>query len=195
MSGHWHDRTLESRARRKGLPSIPRPSSSARSSTSLRFLAGSRSAPEEYRRSSPELIARDRGRRPDKRQEETGIPPLGRDAVCRKIRITSRIESSKAPPRWCMPWIRRCVAPPARPTSAFRDAYRYAARRLRAGVTDFEFPSGAFPPPFRSEPPLAAASGDGGSSATPNTWGRPASVAESSLCERDSAPEFDETQC
>ena len=29
---------------------------------------------------------------------------------------------------------------------AFRETYRYAANRLRAGATDFEFPVGAFPP-------------------------------------------------
>ena len=147
VSGHWHDRTLESRARRKSLPLDPQ-AFVEREELSLAPLPCWESlAPEVYRARVQELIYEIEAAA-QLRQEETGKPPLGRDAVCRQDphHEPNRIQRGPAP-------LVHAVAPAVRrglrkAYFAFREAYRYAARRLRAGAADFEFPAGAFPPPL-----------------------------------------------
>ena len=147
VSGRWQDRTLESRARRKSLPLDPQ-AFVEREELSLAPLPCWKAlAPEVYRARVRELIYEIEAAA-QLRQEETGKPPLGRDAVCRQDphHEPNRIQRGPAP-------LVHAVAPAVRrglrtAYFAFRDAYRYAARRLRAGATDFEFPAGAFPPPL-----------------------------------------------
>ena len=155
VSGHWHDRTLESRARRKGLPLEPH-AFVEREELSLAPLPCWESlAPEEYRARVLGLIEEIEADA-QRRQEETGKPPRGRDAVCRQDphHEPNRIKRGPAPLVHAVdPAVRRGLRGAY---FAFRDAYRYAARRLRAGAKDFEFPAGAFPPPL---PVRAAARG------------------------------------
>jgi len=155
VSGHWHDRTLESRARRKGLPLDPQ-AFVEREELSLAPLPRWQAlTPEEYRARVQELIEEIEADA-RLRQEETGKPPLGREAVCRQDphHEPNRIKKGPAPLVHAVdPAVRRGLR---RAYFTFRDAYRYAARRLRAGAMDFEFPAGAFPPPL---PVRAAARG------------------------------------
>lgn len=146
VSGRWHDRTLECRARRKSVP-LDAESFIEREELCLAPLpCWNALPPEEYRARVQELIEgiEAEGR---VRQEETGKPPLGRDEVCRQNphHQPKRIMKGPAP-------LVHAVAPAVRRSLrsayfAFRDAYRFAAARLRAGAIDFEFPAGAFPPP------------------------------------------------
>ena len=155
VSGRWHDRTLESKARRKGLPPDPQ-AFVEREELSLAPLPCWKSlAPEDYRARVHGLIAEIEAAA-QVQQEETGKPPLGRDAVCRQDphHEPNQIQRSPAPLVHAVtPTVRRGLC---KAYFAFREAYRYAARRLRAGATDFEFPAGAFPPPL---PVRAAARG------------------------------------
>ncbi len=145
ISGRWHDRTLESKARRKGLPLDPQ-DFMEQEELQLAPLPCWRSlTPEEYRARVQQLIeAIETEAR--LQQEETGKAPLGADAVCRQNphHEPNRMKKGPAP-------LVHAVAPAVRHSFrkayfAFRDAYRYAANRLRAGARDFEFPVGAFPP-------------------------------------------------
>ena len=147
ISGRWHDRTLESRARRKGLPLEPQDFMEQEELELTPLPCWSSLSPEEYRTRVRQLIdAIESDAR--RQQEETGNAPLGADAVCRQDphREPNRIKKGPAP-------LVHAVAPAVRRSLrkayfAFRDAYRYAASRLRAGTTNFEFPPGAFPPPL-----------------------------------------------
>ena len=145
ISGRWHDRTLEFRARRKGLALDPQ-AFVEQEALELTPLPCWRSlSPEECRARVLQLIeAIEADAR--RQQEETGKAPLGADAVCRQNphHEPNRIKKGPAP-------LVHAVAPAVRRSLrkayfAFREAYRYAANRLRAGATDFEFPVGAFPP-------------------------------------------------
>ena len=156
VSGQWHDRTLESRARRKSA-ALDSQAFYEREELSLAPLPCWNSlTPEEYRARVQQLIAEIEADA-QLRREETGKPPLGGDAVCRQDphHEPNRIKKGPAP-------LVHAVASAVRRSVrnayfAFRDAYRYAARRLRAGAMDCEFPVGAFPPPL----PFRAASRGG----------------------------------
>lgn len=155
VAGHWHDRTLESRARRKSVLLEPGAFVEREELTLAPLPCWKALPPEEYRARVQELIA---GIEAEARlrQEETGKAPLGSEAVCRQNphHEPNRIKKGPAP-------LVHAVAPAVRRSLrkayfAFLDAYRYAARQLRKGATDFEFPQGAFPPPL---PVRAAARG------------------------------------
>ncbi len=155
VSGRWHDRTLESRARRKSLPLDPQAFLESEELSLAPLPCWKALPPEEYRARVRELIEEIEAEA-QLRQEETGKPPLGRDAVCRQDphHEPNRLQRGPAPLVHAVaPAVRRSLR---RAYFAFRDAYRYAARRLRAGAMDFEFPAGAFPPPL---PVRAAARG------------------------------------
>lgn len=145
ITGRWHDRTLEFRARRKGLGLEPLAFVEQESLELTPLPCWESLPPEEYRTRVLQLIeAIEADARAQ--QEETGKAPLGADAVCRQNphHEPNRIKKSPAP-------LVHAVAPAVRRSLrkayfVFRDAYRYAANRLRAGATDFEFPVGAFPP-------------------------------------------------
>ena len=156
LSGHWHDRTLESRARRQGLPLEPQDFMEQEEIQLTPIPCWESIPPEEYRARVHQMID---AIETDARlqQEATGTSPLGADAVCRQNphHEPNRIKKGPAP-------LVHAVAPAVRRSLrkayfAFRDAYRYAANRLLAGAPDFEFPPGAFPPPL----PVRAAARSG----------------------------------
>ncbi len=155
VSGHWRDRTTESRAQRKSLPLDPQDFLEREELSLAPLPCWQELAPEEYRARVRELIAEIEADA-QLRQEETGIPPLGPEAVCRQDphHEPNRMKKGPAP-------LVHAVAPGVRrglrtAYFAFLDAYRFAARRLREGAMDVEFPAGAFPPPL---PVRAAARG------------------------------------
>lgn len=145
ISGRWQDRTLESKARRKGLPLEPQAFVEQEELRLTPLPCWKSLTPEECRARVLQLIeAIEADAR--LRQEETGKAPIGSDAVCRQNphHEPNRIKKGPAP-------LVHAVAPAVlrslrKAYFAFREAYRYAANRLRAGATDFEFPVGAFPP-------------------------------------------------
>jgi REP element-mobilizing transposase RayT len=147
LSGRWHNRTLESRARRKGLPLEPQAFMEQEELQLTPLPCWKSLTPEEYRarvRQRIEAIEAEARLQ----HEETGKAPLGPEAVCRQDphHEPNRIKKSPAP-------LVHAVAPAVRRSLrkayfAFRDAYQYAANRLREGASDFEFPPGAFPPPL-----------------------------------------------
>ena len=156
LSGRWHDRTLESRARRQGLPLEPQAFMEQEELQLTPLPCWKSLTPEEYRARVHQLIDAIEA---DARlqQEETGKAPLGADAVCRQNPHHEPNRTKKGP----APLV-HAVAPAVRRSLrkayfAFREAYRYAANRLRTGATDFEFPPGAFPPPL----PVRAAARSG----------------------------------
>ena len=145
ISGRWHDRTLESKARRRGLALEPQAFVEQEELQLTPLPCWKSLSPEEYRARVQQLIE---AIETDARlqQEETGKAPLGAAAVCRQNphHQPNRIKKGPAP-------LVHAVAPAVRRSLrkayfAFHEAYRYAANRLRAGATDFEFPVGAFPP-------------------------------------------------
>jgi len=145
ISGRWHDRTLESQARRKGLPLDPQNFMELEELQLAPLPCWKSLTPEEYRARVLQLIEAIEA---DARlqQEDTGKGPLGADAVCRQNphHEPNRIKKGPAPlVHAAAPAVRRSLR---QAYFAFRDAYRYAANRLRAGAMDFEFPAGAFPP-------------------------------------------------
>ncbi len=154
--GHWHDRTLESKALRKGIL-LDRKDYVIEEELTLSPLPCWRSLdPEAYRARIRDLIAEIEAWGV-KREDETGKPPLGREAVCRQNphHEPNRIKKAPAPLVHAVaPEVRRALR---KAYFAFREAYQHAARLLRAGVREVVFPEGAFPPalPFR----IAARSG------------------------------------
>ncbi len=156
VSGRWHDRTLESRARRKGVPLAPSDFIVQEQLTLAPLPCWRSLDPASYRARVQTLIEEIEawGRQ---RQEEEGSSPLGGEAVCRQDphHEPDRMKRAPAP-------LVHAVAPAVRRALRqayfnFRDAFQRAARLLRAGVRDVVFPEGAFPPalPVR----LAARSG------------------------------------
>ena len=147
VSGLWRDRTLESRARRKSLPLDPG-AFVEREQLTLAPLPCWRSLePAAYRARIQALIQEIEicGRQ---RQEETGKAPLGCDAVCRQDPHHEPNEIKKAPAplvHAASSEVRRALR---RAYFNFLAAYQHAARRLRSGAREVEFPEGAFPPAF-----------------------------------------------
>jgi len=145
IAGRWHDRTLESRARRKGLAPDPEEFIVREELTLTPLPCWKSLDPETYRaRIQAEIEAIETWGR--QRQEETGNAPLGREQVCCQDphHEPNRIKKAPAPLVHAVaPEVRRALR---RAYFTFRDAFQRAARLLRAGVTDVEFPEGAFPP-------------------------------------------------
>lgn len=145
VCGRWHDRTLESRARRKGVPLDPEAFIEREELTLAPLPCWKSLEPEAYRARIQERIAEIEawGRQ---RQEETGRAPLGRDAVARQDphHEPNRLKKAPAPLVHAVaPDVRRALR---RAYFSFLATYQHAARQLRAGVRDVVFPSGAFPP-------------------------------------------------
>ncbi|MEO7795153.1 MAG: hypothetical protein ABIV06_10305, partial [Thermoanaerobaculia bacterium] len=156
VAGRWRSRTLESKARRKGLPLDPEAFVEREELTLAPLPCWQSLSPELQRERVRQLIEEieAEGRQ---RQEETGKPPLGREAVCRQEPhlAPNRMKRGPAPlVHAATPEVRRALL---RAYRHFVDAFRRAARKLRQGVTDIEFPEGAFPPPRRVR--VAARSG------------------------------------
>ncbi|MEO8198414.1 MAG: hypothetical protein ABI689_17005, partial [Thermoanaerobaculia bacterium] len=146
VEGTWRSRTLESKARRKGVLLDPAAFLEREELTLTPLPCWQALEPEEQRERIRQLIEEIEiaARR---REEETGEPPLGPDVVCRQDphHEPNRMKRSPAPlVHAAAPAVRRALR---RAYFSFVEAYRYAARRLREGVTDIEFPEGAFPPP------------------------------------------------
>jgi REP element-mobilizing transposase RayT len=156
LAGHWRDRTLESKARRKGIL-LDRKDYVVEEVVTMAPLPCWRSLdPEAYRARIRDLIAEIEAWA-EQREEDTGKPPLGREAVCQQSphHEPNRLKKAPAPLVHAVaPEVRRALR---KAYFAFREAYLHAARLLRAGVRDAVFPEGAFPPalPFR----VAARSG------------------------------------
>ena len=145
VSGRWQDRTLESKARRKGLPLDPG-AFIEREQLTLAPLPCWRSLESAVHRDRIQKLIEEIELSARRRQEETGKPPLGRDTVCRQNPHLepNRIKRGPAPlVHAAAPAVRRAFR---RAYFGFLDAYQRAARRLREGVRDVEFPQGAFPP-------------------------------------------------
>lgn len=145
VSGRWHDRTLESKARRKSLDLGPEAFLSREELTLAPLPCWKSLEPEAYRARIRELIAEIEAWGAQ-REEETGKAPLGREAVCRQNphQEPNRLKKAPAP-------LVHAVAPEVRRSLrqayyCFLAAYQHAARLLRAGVTEVVFPEGAFPP-------------------------------------------------
>lgn len=145
VSGRWRDRTLESRARRKGPAIDPEEFIVCEELTLTPLLCWKSLDPETYRaRIQAEIEAIETWGR--QQQEESGKAPLGREQVCRQDphHEPNRIKKTAAPLVHAMaPEVRRALR---RAYFTFRAAFQRAARLLRAGVTDVVFPEGAFPP-------------------------------------------------
>ena len=156
VSGRWHDRTLESKARRKSLLLDPKDYIVEERLTLAPLPCWRSLEPAAYRARVQSLIEEIEawGRQ---RQEETGKPPLGREKVCRQDPHLepNRINRAPAPLVHAVaPEVRRALR---RAYFSFLAAYQRAARLLRAGVREVEFPEGAFPPAFPAR--FAARSG------------------------------------
>ena len=147
VSGRWWNRTLESRARRQGL--APEPEAFVeREQLTLSPLPCWRSLESAVRRERVRKLIEEIEAGARRRREETGAPPLGRDTICRQNPHLepNRIKKGPAPlVHAAAPAVRRALRAAY---FAFLDAYRHAARRLRAGAREIEFPAGAFPPPL-----------------------------------------------
>jgi hypothetical protein len=144
ISGSWRDRTFESRARRKGLALDPQSFVEQETLHPAPLPCWKSLPPEKYRARVRQLIeAIETEAR--LQQEETGRAPLGSDAVCRQNphHEPNRMKKGPAPLVHAVsPAVRRSLR---KAYFAFREAYRYAANRLRAGATDFEFPRRCLP--------------------------------------------------
>jgi hypothetical protein len=147
VRGRWRDRTREFEARRKRLPIDPEAFIESEE-LALAPLPCWRSLATAVRCDRVRALIREIEAVARRRRIQTGRPPLGRAAVCRQNPHLepNRVQKGPAP-------LVHAVAPAARRALrrayfAFLDAYRHAACRLRAGLTDFEFPEGAFPPPL-----------------------------------------------
>lgn len=145
IAGRWHNRTLESKAQRKTLALDPEAFVEQEQLTLAPLPCCLELEPEAYRariRAMIEEIEID-GRQ---REAETGMPPLGSDAVCRQDPHHEPNQLKKAPAplvHAAAPEVRRALR---RAYFSFLAAYRHAAGLLRDGVKEVEFPDGAFPP-------------------------------------------------
>ena len=145
VSGRWRDRTLETRSRRKGHFLDPKDFIVQEQLTLAPLPCWRSLEPAVYRARVQSLITEIEawGRQ---RQEETGRPPLGREQVCGEDPhlAPNRIKKAPAPLVHAVaPEVRRALR---RAYFRFLAAYQRAARLLRAGMRDVEFPEGAFPP-------------------------------------------------
>lgn len=146
-SGRWWNRTLESKARRQGL--LPDPGAFVEpEQLTLTPLPCWRSLGPAIRRERVWKLIEEIEGWARRRREETGEPPLGRDTICRQNPHLEPRRMKKGPAplvHAAAPAVRRALRAAY---FTFLDAYRYAARQLREGARDIEFPSGAFPPPL-----------------------------------------------
>ena len=151
VRGRWHNRTLEFKARRRSLPLDPHAFVEAETVRLAPIPCWSYCDADEYRARIRSLI-RDIERSARTEAEASGMGPLGRHAL---LLQNPHLEPNR---------IKKGPAPLAHAASAaarrslrhayavFLDAFRAAARSLRAGVLDTAFPAGSFPPalPFRT---------------------------------------------
>ncbi|MEO7974673.1 MAG: transposase [Thermoanaerobaculia bacterium] len=146
VSGSWRSRTLETRARRAGLLLDPQ-TFVEREQLTLAPLRCWQSLEPQVRRSRIQTLIEEIEDSARQQQEETGKPPLGVEAVLRQDphQEPNRLKKGPAPlVHAAAPAVRRALR---QAYFRFLDAYRRAACQLRAGVSDIEFPAGAFPPP------------------------------------------------
>jgi REP element-mobilizing transposase RayT len=147
VTGRWRNRTLESRSQRNGLPQDPEAFIEHEELTLAPLPCWQELEPEVYRARIREMIE---GIELDGRQreEETGMPPLGCDAVCRQDphHEPNQIKKAPAPLVHAVALeVRRALR---RAYLSFVAAYRRAAGLLRTGAKEIEFPEGAFLPPL-----------------------------------------------
>jgi hypothetical protein len=143
--GRWRDRTLETKALRKGLSSDPDQFVVAEHLTLSPLPCWRKLEPAVYRARVASIVEEIEvwGRR---REQEAGKPPLGREGVCLQDPHLEpvRLKQTPAPLVHAVAWeVRRALR---NAYFAFVAAFRRASRLLRAGVLTVEFPAGAFPP-------------------------------------------------
>lgn len=151
VQGRWHDRTLEFKARRRSLPLDSHAFVEVETLRLAPIPCWSRCDAGEYRSRIRSLVHDiERSARTDARASGKG--PLGRRALLHQDPHLepNRLKKGPAP-------LAHAASAAARRAfrhayAAFLDAYRAAARSLRAGVLDAAFPAGSFPPalPFRT---------------------------------------------
>lgn len=145
VSGRWRDRTLEFKARRKGVLLDPE-ACFEREELTLAPLPCWRSLEPAVYRARVRGLIEEIEAWARQQQEETGRPPLGREAVCRQDPHLepNRLKRAPAPLVHAVaPEVRRAIR---RAYFSFLAAYRRAARLLRSGMMEVEFPAGSFPP-------------------------------------------------
>ena len=145
VSGFWRNRSLESKSRRKSQPLDPEASVEREQLTLAPLPCWEKLEPQVYRARIQEMIEEIEadGRQ---REEETGIPPLGCEAICRQDPHHEPDPIKKAPAplvHAVAPEVRRALR---RAYFSFLAAYRHASQLFRSGVREVEFPEGAFPP-------------------------------------------------
>lgn len=150
--GRWHDRTLESKAKRRSAPLDPHAFVEEETLRLAPIPCWSQCDPKEYRERIRSLVrAIERSARTNARA--SGREPLGRSALLRQHPHLEPKRSRKGP----APLVHAVSAAARRAFrhayAVFLGAYRAAARSLRAGILDAAaFPAGSFPPalPFRT---------------------------------------------
>jgi REP element-mobilizing transposase RayT len=156
VSGPWRNRTLECRARRKGVQLDPDTFVEREQLVLTPIPCWQGLEPKVYRERIRELIEKIEAEA-RRREAETGIPPVGRDRITRQQPHLESLPMKKRP----APLVHAATSAVRRELRTayrdFLDAFRRAALRLREGARDIEFPAGAFPPAF--PPRLAARSG------------------------------------
>lgn len=155
VAGRWHNRTLEYRASRKQLPLDPNAFVEPELLHLAQLPCWRDLEPEEHRARVRALLSEiEHAAR--QREETTGRPPLGRDAVCRQNPHLEPNRIGKGP----APLVHAATATTRRAMCAaysrFVDAFRQAASRIRLGLLDAEFPEGAFPPALPFQPTVRA---------------------------------------
>jgi hypothetical protein len=145
VTGRWRNRTLESRSQRKSVPADPEAFIEHEELTLAPLPCWKSVESEVYCARIQEIIEEIEidGRQ---REEETGMPPLGCDAICRQDphHEPNRMKRAPAPLVHAVaPEVRRALR---RAYFSFLAAYRHASQLFRSGVREVEFPEGAFPP-------------------------------------------------
>lgn len=146
-AGRWHNRTLEYRALRRGLPLDPNAFVEPEELPLAQLPCWRELDPAEYQARVRALLSEiEQDAR--ERERATGRPPLGRDAVCRQNPHLEPNRIRKGP----APLVHAATATARRAMRhaylRFVDAFRQAANRMKLGLDEVEFPEGAFPPPL-----------------------------------------------
>jgi REP element-mobilizing transposase RayT len=156
VQGTWYDRRREYALRRSGKDFTLDDYTSRETLTITPLPCWKNLSPERYRERIDSLV-REILFESERVRTQTGIQPLGAEAVCRQNPETRprKLKKSAAP---LFHAYRKKVRQQLYETYAlFVAAFREAAERLRAGSKAYLFPVGSFPPglPFVAEAPVA----------------------------------------
>lgn len=153
LAGRWFDRTLEHAALRRRLPAVPGAFATLEELRLAPLPCWRRLAGHRIRFLVRELVE-DIEREGQRREHQTGQPPLGQGGVLRQDprHEPNRLKKGPAPLVHAASRVSREALRGA--YRVFLAAYRRAAERLGSGALDVLFPEGAFPPalPFQPAP-------------------------------------------